>query len=492
MMSSRILPGLLLLLIAPGFVRAEGDGQARAEAKERFARGLHLFENGDNGGALAEFKRAYDLVPNRLVLYNISLVYSAMGKPVEAVQSLEQVLSDPGPLKPEYLERARTTKDEQERRIGTLEVQVNVPAAVEVDGVKAGEAPLTQPLRVAAGEHVVGAMASGYLPVRQTTTVAGSARASLAFTLQPTEARLAHLDIRCPVPGAEVLVDGAPVGKTPMAASVAVPPGTRVIEIRRPGYATARRELNLNDGARGEMTIELDESANEGPRGSLRLTAIEGDVFVSIDGRTRGVYRQSLTLPAGPHVVKLERAGFESLERVTEVPSGGETTLKVGLRPTVEAREAYGSRARAYRHWAYAALISGVAIAGGSTGLALWSQSKYTSAQSHLTQTRQEATWNGGGQCDGSYGYSPPRMSETDCAAAMTNALDDVDRYRNLRTAGIIGAVGGAALIGTGVALWLLGPDPDRYEKGDALASRLIPVLVASPNSASLSLQGRF
>ena len=33
-------------------------GNARAEARERFSRGLHLFENGDNNGALAEFKRA--------------------------------------------------------------------------------------------------------------------------------------------------------------------------------------------------------------------------------------------------------------------------------------------------------------------------------------------------------------------------------------------------------------------------------------------------
>ena len=37
------------------------DNATRAEARERFSRGLHLFENGDNGGALAEFNRAYAL-----------------------------------------------------------------------------------------------------------------------------------------------------------------------------------------------------------------------------------------------------------------------------------------------------------------------------------------------------------------------------------------------------------------------------------------------
>src|SRR5512137_491023 len=118
-----ILATLLIPLAMPGLARAvEPTDAARAEAKERFTRGLHLFENGDNGGALAEFKQAYDLVPNRLVLYNIAQVYASMGKPVEAVQSLEKVLADAGPLKPEYLERARAAKDEQERHIGLLEV----------------------------------------------------------------------------------------------------------------------------------------------------------------------------------------------------------------------------------------------------------------------------------------------------------------------------------------------------------------------------------
>jgi PEGA domain len=336
----------------------------------------------------------------------------------------------------------------------------------------------------------VGAQASGYLPMRQSLTVAGSTRASLSFTLQPTEARLAHLEIRCPVPGALVFVDGIPVGKTPLDASVTVLPGTRVVEIRRPGYALARRELALTDGARGELAIELDESAHEGPRGSLRLNAVEGDVFVSIDGRNRGVYHQTLSLPAGPHLIKLERAGFESLQRMVEIPPVGELAVNAGLRPTVETREAYVSRARAFRHWAYAALISGVVVAGGSTGLALWGQNKYSSAQSTLSRVEQDNVFRGNGSCDRSYALTDAKIAE--CDKSLADARNDVNHTRTLRTVGIVGAIGGAALIGTSVALWLLGPDPNRYEKGDALASRLIPILVAGPGSASFAVVGRF
>src|SRR3569833_2568352 len=43
---------------------------AKAEARERFDRGLALFEKSKNAAALAEFKRAYELIPNAVVLNN--------------------------------------------------------------------------------------------------------------------------------------------------------------------------------------------------------------------------------------------------------------------------------------------------------------------------------------------------------------------------------------------------------------------------------------
>src|SRR5260370_7879175 len=65
------------------------------EARDRFDRGLKLFNEGDNAAALAEFKRAYDLIPNPLVLFNIRLVYAAMNRPPEATHPLGKVISDP-------------------------------------------------------------------------------------------------------------------------------------------------------------------------------------------------------------------------------------------------------------------------------------------------------------------------------------------------------------------------------------------------------------
>ena len=62
---TRALPlAALLALLLSTPARAAPPERRRAEAQERFDRGLRLLEKvGDPPGALAEFRRAYDLVP---------------------------------------------------------------------------------------------------------------------------------------------------------------------------------------------------------------------------------------------------------------------------------------------------------------------------------------------------------------------------------------------------------------------------------------------
>jgi hypothetical protein len=484
------------LAVWSGLAQAQpaASDSTRNEARERFSRGLHLFENGDNGGALAEFQRANELIPNRLVLFNIGLVYAAMDRPVEAAATLEKMLQDAGPLKPENLARAQTVKEEQEKRIALVDVTTNVPATIEVDGLEAGTTPLTAPLRVAAGTRVIGALASGHLPARRELTVAGQTRAALALELRPSEARLAHIEIRCALPGAEVFVDGMAAGKTPLAASITTEPGTRVVELRRAGYVTQKRDIVLQDGARGELTFdpEIDASASA-TSGRLRLQITEGEILVTVDGRPHGVYREGIAAPAGPHLVRLERAGFEPENRQVVIPQGGELSLRADLRPTPETREAHVARARTYRFWAWTSAVGGLVLGGSATGLALWSHGKIPGAESNLHNVETDAVRFGGGACDPSQALNNAQIVA--CQQKLTSAQDSLSNYRNLRTGGFIGAGVGAALIGVGVALFALGPDPSRYDRpeSETLSLRnLLPIVTVGQNSAGLTLAGRF
>ena len=494
----RTFPILLVAIFAslPGLAKAQPAASegARKEARERFSRGLHLFENGDNGGALAEFQRANELIPNRLVLFNIGLVYAAMDRPVEAAATLEKVVKDAGPLKPENVARAQAVKDEQEKRIALVEVTTNVPATLEVDGLEAGTTPLAAPLRVAAGTRVIGALASGHLPARRELTVAGQTRAQLALELRPSEARLAHIEIRCALPGADVFIDGIPVGKTPLAASITTEPGTRVVELRRAGYVTQRRDIVLQDGARGELAFDPEiDAAATASSGRLRLQIAEGEILVTLDGRPRGVYHESITVPAGPHLVRLERAGFEPENRQVVIPQGSEMPLRADLRPTPETREAHVARARSYRFWAWTTLVGGSVLGAGSLGLALWSNGKIPGAESKLHTVEQGQVRFGGGACDPSQAL--PNAQIAKCQQDLTDAQNSLSNYRNLRTGGFVGAGVGVALIGVGVALFALGPDPGRYDRpeSESLSLRnLLPVVSVGQNSTSLTLAGRF
>ena len=68
----------LCALTIPRVSWAQPATDPTTEARERFGRGLRLFNDGDNAGALAEFERAYALSPHPSVLYNIGLVNAAV------------------------------------------------------------------------------------------------------------------------------------------------------------------------------------------------------------------------------------------------------------------------------------------------------------------------------------------------------------------------------------------------------------------------------
>jgi hypothetical protein len=483
---------------APPAAAAGAASEAgRAEAAKRFDRGLQLFNDGDSAGALAEFRRAYELLPNVVVLYNTGLVYAKMGRAVEATEALQRVLDNPGGLSAERLGIARKTHDEQAARIAEIAVLVSVGgAAVEVDGLETGKAPLAQPLRVTGGTHVISAVSPGFAPLSKEVTIAGGEKQSLQLDLVAMQGRMAHVAIKTHLPGARVFADDQAVGVTPLPASVPLGPGNHRIEMRRPGYTTARSDIALGDGATGEVTLEPEEdrAALAELAGTLALELPETEAVISVDGGTRGVYTTPLRLAPGPHRLLVERADFEPFGRDVSVETGRALSVRVILEPTPEYRAQFVSRAQSRRTWAYVSLVGGVVLIGGGVGLVAYDAGQRRQGRSALDALDAQSTRGSMEICD------PGTLATTYdqlCAGPMNAANTKI---ANANTADAFGwsaiGVGGAAVV-TGLVLLFTSDDPHAYDRpapagGAGALSPPTPTFFATRGGGGIGLTGAF
>lgn len=457
---------------------------SKEEARQRFDRGLSLYNSGDNMGALAEFERAYELTRHPIVLYNVALVYANLGQAAKAVEALEK-LKDRGfaDLGPERAARAQQVYQDVLQRVGLLEIKTNVErATVQIDNVDVAQTP-TAPLRVTAGSHLVSVLSTGYEPRRMSVSVAGQARQELNVALVPLEQAVAHLTITTDVPDVEVLAGAQSLGKTPFASQVAFKPGVYDLVFRRPGYVTLRRRVTAYAGSQGQLHVTMTASDAGLLQGAkLFVKVSEPNAVVSVDGKPRLDHARGLPLPIGRHQLKVERAGFFDLKRELIVQPGT-NELDVALLPTADYLGDYVARARAQRTWSYIALGAGALTAGAGGVYLIWNQGQKNDAEESFDQLATEIESSPSGTCQGSQ------------CDRLELLLDDLDSKRGRDLYGWLAVGIGGAAVGTGVLLYALGDDPSRYEpnpESDVFGSLGLDLLRVYVGLQSLSVTASF
>lgn len=454
-----------LIVFAALLSAAPAHGQdAKAEAKKHFQRGLELVGENDYAAAVIEFERAYEKSPHFAVLYNLGQAYLAQGRPVEAVDILKRYLTEGGTKIPSARKKQVEVEiARQSARIATLSLEVSPPGvSVKIDGREVGKSPFPSPIRVGVGEHTIVASLDGYRSSESKLALAGEESKSLAVSLEklpeqkPTEilvpakqAPPAQIAISCPLRGVSVFLDERRIGQTPFVASLVTIAGPHSLHFERAGYrpSTIKLDVPANETGKASCTLVPLSPLPEEAAGRLEVTASEPGAEIFLDGEA---ISSPSRLPVGPHTLEVRRVGFQPWSREISIPPGRTLSEPALLIPTPGYLHDYEARTRSRRSFSYVVGLSGAAVGLLAGGLYLWNDGRYDTWQKERDALDSEWTTQ-----------KPPfptslgeRQKQNDSLISSVQSADKV----------VVGVgVASAALLLTGVVLYLTGDDPERY-----------------------------
>jgi hypothetical protein len=372
---------VLAALVALASMTFADPSYAEPTAREHFAQGVEASRRGDLVVALEHFEKAHALAPNQTVLFNLGQTYSALARPVEALNAFERYLKMDNP--PGDAGRRREVEAlirKNEGRVGLLEVELEPPdAALQIDGQPVSTVAGAK-TRVAAGRRLVTATRDGYRPAVHAVEVRPSETTRLRVALErPSVAPDSFIEARCAVPDVTVSVDGVVVGGSLRALLVPVASGAHRVRFERRGFVPweAAVVAGRKSVARVECALAHDLSLPVSDRAELRVLVSESRATI----RVNGMPFRGERLPPGPHAVEVVAPGFQSWKDQVNLRAGVRNELRVTLEPTAERRREERSRTRSI-----------VAFSAGGVGVALGAVAAilYVSNQSRYDDWRRD------------------------------------------------------------------------------------------------------
>lgn len=175
------------------------------------------------------------------------------------------------------------------------------------------------------GVHVLDARKDGYRHLRQTLSLMAGQKTTVSLRLDPL---LGLVLLHSTPPGAEVTVDGAFRGRTPLLIPD-FPLGTHRVRMAMPGYEEKEIELTVQDRTPIKTSVDLTSK-------TARLT-IDSDptgAAVFIDQAPRGATPCEVEAPAGVESrIELKLDGYASFTETLTLQAGGTYPIRARLMP---------------------------------------------------------------------------------------------------------------------------------------------------------------
>jgi tetratricopeptide (TPR) repeat protein len=203
---ARAVAVLVLTLGASLASAAQEPETPTHEAAKHFQRAVMLYAESAYRAALTEFRKAYALVPNVAVLYNIGETEYQLRDYAAAVTTFRRYLAESGP--------ADTRRQQVESNVAALRARVGhvsittIPpgADVAIDDKPIGKTPLEDAVLVSAGLRKIAASLAGRAPITRFVDVSSDASATITLQLPPADS-----DATAGVPDLALSSDVAPV-----------------------------------------------------------------------------------------------------------------------------------------------------------------------------------------------------------------------------------------------------------------------------------------
>jgi hypothetical protein len=319
--------GLALMgcLVAPP-ARASDDAIERA--KDRFRRGVILFNANDLERALQLFLESRAAFPSVQNTSNAAICLDKLGRHDEALELYEQLLTEfPSGVPVDESRAVASAMEALRKRVGSVWLSADVAgASVVIDGRARGTLPLVVPIRVLPGRRLVRVIKDGYITHEASLDVAPAGEAKLEVRLRPL-ADAGLLRIEDPSPGAELFIDGARVGVTPWEGTLG--PGRHVVWITKGDEGTAPKEVVVVQGQKAVVAMAAKPLGHP-----LALEVEPATATLAIDGVEVGRGRWRGRLPLGEHRVSAAEDGYRTATET--VRSSAEPVATAALRLAVD------------------------------------------------------------------------------------------------------------------------------------------------------------
>jgi tetratricopeptide (TPR) repeat protein len=163
-------------------------GDEKAEARKHFDAGNALLRMDNFKGAAAEFALSIQLYPTKNATFNLANCYKAIYQYGKALAVLDQLESTFGAtMNPAMQAAAREMRNDILAVVATLNIRVNVEGAdVMLDGTKAGQSPIEQPLLIGPGRHSITVTLDGYERQEAEIVAASGSEIEQVFELKKT------------------------------------------------------------------------------------------------------------------------------------------------------------------------------------------------------------------------------------------------------------------------------------------------------------------